>query len=186
MVHPSQHVEHSGFNAPTATQTVHNQSPHTGQKENSVPRHRAGRLSGNVLSVTSSSSARITQPASGFLNTVTGTATSGGPSLMGVDKFSFTQPIEKDRQKGAISDWLETPVDSFADKSLRVIQLQVEQCFPACVSRQPVIHRAVFNQSPVEAAVEAVCSWCAALYRTVVATSGSAVLGNSFLLFTFL
>jgi len=194
------HIDHSGFNAPTATQTFRNQSPNASQKEkeNSVPRHRAGRLSGNdssrsysisnatVLSVASSSSGRITQSAfstsgsnatGSFLNTGNGAATSGGLSLMGVDKFSFTQPIEKDRQKGTASDWLETPVDSFADKSLRVIQLQVEQCFPACVSRQPVIHRAVFNQSPVEAAVEAVCSWCAALYRTVVASSGSAVLG---------
>mmetsp|Transcript_27766 Transcript_27766/g.37134 ORF Transcript_27766/g.37134 Transcript_27766/m.37134 type:complete len:1380 (-) Transcript_27766:230-4369(-) len=101
----------------------------------------------------------------------------GGGELIGVDKFSFTQPIKKDRLKGS-RDWLKVPPGDFAEKSLRVTELQVEQCFPACVARQAVVHRSVYTQSPLEAGIEAVCSWCAVLFRTAVATNGLAVLGT--------
>ena len=101
----------------------------------------------------------------------------GGGTIVGVDKFSFTQPIKKDRLRGS-RDWLTSPVGDFSEKTLRVTQITVEKCFPSCVSRQSVVHRAVFTQSPVEAGVEAVCSWCAVLFRTAVATSGFSVIGK--------
>jgi len=101
----------------------------------------------------------------------------GGDDLIGVDTFSFTHPHRRDRRNGA-RDWFKTPGD-FAEKSLKVTRLVVDQCFPACVSRQQVIHRSVFYRSPLEAGVEAVCSWCAVLFRTAVATNGLSVLGVS-------
>lgn len=55
-------------------------------------------------------------------------------------------------------------------------QLQVAQPFPACVTRQVVVHRIVFSLSPLEAGVDAICQWCAVLFRTAVATSGQAIL----------
>ena len=99
--------------------------------------------------------------------------------LVGVDKFSFLQPAGKDRTRSA-RDWLKSAGD-IADKSLRVTQLQVEQAFPACVTRQTVMHRVVFQQSPLEAGIDAVCSWCSVLFRTAVASNGMAVLGKCFL-----
>lgn len=97
--------------------------------------------------------------------------------LVGVDKFSFLQPARKDRGRSARDAWLRNPGD-IADKSLRVTQLQVEQSFPACVARQTVMHRTVFQQSPLEAGIDAVCSWCSVLFRTAVASNGMAVLGK--------
>lgn len=100
-----------------------------------------------------------------------------GGQLVGVDKFSFLAPDKKGGTRVS-RDWLKATGD-FADKCLRVTQLQVEQTFPACVARQAVIHRTVFSQSPLEAGVDAVCSWCSVLFRTAVATNGMAVLGES-------
>jgi len=97
--------------------------------------------------------------------------------IMGVDTFTFTHPVRKDRRHGA-RDWFKT-AGPVADKSLRVTKLQVDECFPSCVSRQPVTTRSVHYQSPLEAGVEAVCSWCSVLFRTAVATKGQAVLGAS-------
>ena len=101
----------------------------------------------------------------------------GGGNIVGVDKFSFTQPIKKDKLRG-IKDCLTSPVGDFSEKTLRVTQITVEKCFPSCVSRQSVVHRAVYTQSPLEAGVEAVCSWCAVLFRTAVATNGLSVTGR--------
>ena len=97
--------------------------------------------------------------------------------LVGADKFSFMQPINTGRSRGA-RDWLKGSSNDFAEKTLRVTQLQVEQAFPACVSRQAVVHRVVFTQSPLEAAVDAICQWCGILFRTAIATNGQAVLGK--------
>jgi hypothetical protein len=98
--------------------------------------------------------------------------------LVGVDNFSFLQPARKDRTRSA-RDWLKSAGD-IADKSLRVTQLQIEQAFPACITRQAVMHRVVFQQSPLEAGIDAVCSWCSVLFRTAVASNGMAVLGKCF------
>ena len=92
----------------------------------------------------------------------------------GVDTFSFTQPKQVDRRRGA-RDWLRTPGD-FTEKSLKVTKLLVTKSFPTFVSRQRVSHRSVSKQSPLEAGVEAICSWCSVLFRTVVATNGRAIL----------
>jgi Dock homology region 2 len=102
------------------------------------------------------------------------TALSDG-ELSGVDKFCFLQP--KDRSKGS-KEWWRNPSD-FAEKALKVTQLQVAQSFPACVARQAVVHRLVYSQSPLEAGVDAVCQWNAVLFRTAVATIGLAVLGTN-------
>lgn len=97
--------------------------------------------------------------------------------LVGADKFSFMQPINKGRDRGT-RDWLRGSSGDFAAKTLRVTQLQVGQAFPACVSRQAVVHRVVFTQSPLEAAGDSICQWCAILFRTAIATNGQAVLGK--------
>lgn len=96
--------------------------------------------------------------------------------LSGVDKFCFVQP--KNRAKP--NEWWKIGAGDFAEKSLRVTQLQVAQSFPACVARQVVAHRLVYSQSPLEAGIDAVCQWCAILFRTAVATSGMAVLKSNF------
>ena len=106
----------------------------------------------------------------------------GGSQLVGVEKFSFTQPF--DRARGS-RDWLKSPSGDFSEKSLRVTQITVEKSFPACVSRQGVVQRTVFSQSPLESGVEAVCSWCAVLFRTAVATNGLAVIGMYLLFLIF-
>ena len=98
----------------------------------------------------------------------------------GVDTFSFTQPKQVDRRRGA-RDWLRTPGD-FTEKSLKVTKLMVPKSFPTFVSRQRVSNRSVYKQSPLEAGVEAICSWCSVLFRTVVATNGRAILRGKFLL----
>mmetsp|Transcript_5966 Transcript_5966/g.9423 ORF Transcript_5966/g.9423 Transcript_5966/m.9423 type:complete len:3872 (+) Transcript_5966:128-11743(+) len=94
--------------------------------------------------------------------------------LVGVDKFSFLQPIRRDRQS---RDWLKASGD-FTEKTLRVTQLQVERTFPACVARQSVVNRTVFKQSPLEAGLDALCTWCSVLFRTSVATNGMRVIGK--------
>lgn len=98
--------------------------------------------------------------------------------LVGADKFSFIQPINKGRTRGA-QDWLKGSSSDFAEKTLRVTELQVGQAFPACVARQVVVHRVVYTQSPLEAAVDGICQWCAVLFRTAIATNGMAVLGTN-------
>ena len=98
--------------------------------------------------------------------------------LVGADKFWFIQSMNKDRSRGS-RDWLKGSSGDFAEKTLRVTQLQVNQSFPACVSRQIVIHRVVYTQSPLEAAVDNLCLWCAVLFRTSISSNGSAVLGKS-------
>ena len=103
----------------------------------------------------------------------------GGGDLVGVDRFTFFQPVNKKTRGRSSRDWLKSTGD-FADKSLRVTLLQVERAFPACVARQSVTNRTVFTQSPLEAGVHAVCSWCSVLFRTAVATNGQAVLGKKF------
>jgi len=95
--------------------------------------------------------------------------------LSGVDKFCFVQPKDRSRSK----DWWRNSGSDFANKTLKVTQLQVGQAFPACVARQPVVHRLVYSQSPLEAGIDAVCQWCAVLFRTAVATVGMAVLGTN-------
>lgn len=95
---------------------------------------------------------------------------------VGVDRFYFTQPIRKDPVRG-FRDWLKVPKHQIAERSLRVTELQVENPFPACVTRQQIIHRAVYTQSPLEASVEAVSTWCSVLFRTVIATNGQGVIG---------
>ena len=102
---------------------------------------------------------------------------SASGELIGLDKFYFTQPMKKDPQRG-FRDWLKVPKGSIARRSLRVTELQVENSFPACRTRQKIIHRAVFTQSPLEASVEAVSTWCSVLFRTVIATNGQGVLGK--------
>lgn len=97
--------------------------------------------------------------------------------LIGVDRFYFTQPMKKDPIRG-FRDWLKVPKGRIAERSLRVTELQVENSFPACITRQKIIHRAVFTQSPLEASVEAVSTWCSVLFRTVIATNGQGVLGG--------
>lgn len=99
--------------------------------------------------------------------------TTNDSNLRGVDKFCFLQ--SRDRSKGP-KEWLKSSSGDFAEKSLKVTQLQVAQSFPACVTRQAVVHRIVYTQSPLEAGVDAVCQWCAILFRTCVSTSGLAVL----------
>ena len=101
----------------------------------------------------------------------------GGGEEMGVFKFSFTQP--RDRLRGS-RDLLKALNGDVSEKSLRVTELLVPESMPNCVTRQPVPvgNRSVFNQSPLEAGVEMVCSWCAVLFRTSVATTGSAVIGD--------
>ena len=95
--------------------------------------------------------------------------------LSGVDKFCFVQPKDRSRAK----DWWRNAGGDYADKTLKVTQLQVAQSFPACVARQPVVHRLVYTQSPLEAGIDSVCQWCAVLFRTAVATVGMAVLGTN-------
>jgi len=121
--------------------------------------------------------ARLSSTVGANRNIVEDLSVIGGGNIVGVDKFSFTQPIKKDKVRGS-KDWLTSPVGDFSEKTLRVTQITVEKCFPSCVSRQSVVHRAVFTQSPLEAAVEAVCSWCAVLFRTAVATNGLSVTGR--------
>jgi hypothetical protein len=104
-------------------------------------------------------------------------STAGEGALVGADKFSFLQPINKDRSRGGM-DWLKGSSGDFAEKTLRVTQLQVGHNFPACVARQAVVHRVVYTQSPLEAGIDSICQWCAVLFRTAIATNGMALLGK--------
>ncbi len=92
-----------------------------------------------------------------------------------INKFSFTQ--SRDRFRGG-KDILKVNSGSVFEKSLRVTELLTDQSLPNCVTRQAVMQRTVFNQSPLEAGIESVCSWCAVLFRTAVATNGLAVIGK--------
>jgi hypothetical protein len=130
--------------------------------------------SGNV-STHNSSSSRIGHVRNDHRYFKFDTAMEG--ELVGADKFWFIQPINKDRSRGS-RDWLKSSSGDFAEKTLRVTQLQVGQAFPACVSRQTVVHRVVFTQSPLEAAIDNLCQWCAVLFRTSIASNGIAVLGK--------
>ena len=56
----------------------------------------------------------------------------------------------------------------------------MSKSFPTFVSRQRVLNRIISYQCPLEAGVEAMCSWCSVLFRTVVATNGRAVLRGEF------
>ena len=100
----------------------------------------------------------------------------GDRELAGVDKFCFVQP--KDRKRLS-KEWWKPKSGDLAEKTLKVTQLQVAQSFPACVARQEVVHRIVYTQSPLEAGIDAICQWCAVLFRTAVATVGQAVLGET-------
>jgi hypothetical protein len=92
--------------------------------------------------------------------------------LVGVDKFCFVQPKDRSRPR----EWWKLSFGDFAEKSLRVTQLQTAESFPACVGRQEVVHRLVYTQTPLEAGIEVVCQWCSVLFRTAVSTIGMAVL----------
>jgi len=76
--------------------------------------------------------------------------TSTETDLVGVDKFGFLQPVHhKDRIRGN-KDWWKPASGDFTQKSLKITQLQVAQVFPACVTRQAVVHRVVFTLSPLQ------------------------------------
>ena len=96
-----------------------------------------------------------------------------GKDIIGVNTFSFTQPLPNRGSR----DWLKGSVD-FCEKSLRATRLQVGKSLPACATRARVTHREVFHQSPLEASIGAVCGWCSVLFRTAVAANGIAVLGK--------
>jgi hypothetical protein len=100
-------------------------------------------------------------------------ATSRKNDFIGVDNFCFVQPIDDNIQK----EWWKA--GDFMTKCLRVFELQVAEPFPACVARQKVIQRNRYIQSPLEAAVDALCQWCAVLFRTAVATTGIRLLAMS-------
>lgn len=103
----------------------------------------------------------------------------GGGEEIGVNKFSFTHA--RDRQR-TYRELHKIPSEEVAEKNLRVTELLVSEDMPNCVTRQAVAveNRTVFHQTPLEAGVEAVCSWCAILFRTAVATNGLAVIGENF------
>ena len=105
----------------------------------------------------------------------------GGPSvggaLFGVDTFSFNLPFHKKNRMRTSRDWLKGPK---SEKSIKVTRLQVPTDFPACVTRQKVAKKTVLYQSPLEAGIDATCSWCSVLFRTAVATSGLALIGKLF------
>jgi hypothetical protein len=148
--------------------------------ENPHHRDHARSFSASVFSSGASSagaSASRRSGVSGVDNRRFHFAAAGEGELVGADKFSFIQPINKDRSRGA-RDWLKGASGDFAEKSLRVTQLQVGQAFPACVARQAVVHRVVFTQSPLESGVDSICQWCTVLFRTAIATNGMAVLGT--------
>jgi hypothetical protein len=139
---------------------------------------------GNTLSSTGSMSIRRASLLSNFRNTRHPQSFSKDfdkdetvSETIGVDRFYFTQPAKRDPVRG-FRDWLKVPKGSFAERSLRVTELQVEGNFPACVTRQKVIHRAIFTQSPLEAGVEAVSTWCSLLFRTIMASNGLRVLSE--------
>jgi Dock homology region 2 len=100
-------------------------------------------------------------------------ATSRKNDFLGVDNFCFVQPIDDNIQK----EWWKA--GDFMSKCLRVFELQVAEPFPACVVRQKVIQRNRYIQSPLEAAIDALCQWCAVLFRTAVATTGIRLLAMS-------
>ncbi len=107
-------------------------------------------------------------------------ASVGGTAVVAVKKFSFTQP--RDRRLNGARDILKAHNGNVFEKSLKVTELHVNQSLPNCVTRQTVIQRAILYQSPLEAGVEVVCSWCAVLFRTAIATNGLAVIQGMFII----
>jgi hypothetical protein len=151
--------------------------------EGDDPHHTHG--SSFTTTLFSSVGSSVVAPAGHPLSSIQGTADEARTSrftapregdLAGVDKFCFIQPKNRTRPM----EWWKPSAGDFAEKSLRVTQLQVAESFPACVSRQVVAHRLVFSQSPLEAGIDAVCQWCAILFQTAVATTGMAVLKTNF------
>ena len=124
------------------------------------------------------SQAQISASTNGRLNL---SSAGGGPgvggALFGVDTFSFNLPFHKKNRMRTSRDWLKGPK---AEKSIKVTRLQVPKDFPACVTRQKVAKKTVLYQSPLEAGIDATCSWCSVLFRTAVATSGLALIGKFF------
>lgn len=187
------YIDEALARAPSRQSTKrHRGGPRTGMGDTSMgraaqPGHRGNNLSFSSASVFASggSSSGSLMSRRSSLSKVVGDGNRGSNSgsssaeteLVGVDKFGFLQPVHhKDRIKGN-KDWWKPASGDFAQKSLKVTQLQVRQFFPACVSRQPVVHRIVFTLSPLEAGVDGVCQWSSVLFRTAVATNGMAVLG---------
>jgi hypothetical protein len=97
--------------------------------------------------------------------------------ITGVRKFSFTQPLQKDRHIGS-RNWFKASAHNFGERSLRVTELLVGANFPCCVTRQRVSYRSVYIQSPLEAGIEATCLWCSVLYRTIISINGQTVTGS--------
>lgn len=155
----------------------------SGQRHPNVQRREHARsFSASVFSSGSSSTSGLAARRTGVTgsneNSRSQVAASGEGDLIVVDKFSFLQPINKDRSRPG-RDWLKGGGSGdFAEKTLRVTQLQVGQSFPACVARQAVVHRVVFTQSPLEAGIDNACHWCSVLFRTAIATNGIALLGK--------
>lgn len=151
------------------------------ERDRPNPRHQHSRsFSATVFSSAGSTSVA---PSNRKVSLATGSILERSPTrvaspresdLWGVDKFCFVQP--KDRSKPA--EWWKA--GDFSEKSLRVTQLQVSESFPACVARQKVVNRRVYLQSPLEAGIDAVCQWCAVLFRTAIATNGMDVLKTNF------
>ena len=97
--------------------------------------------------------------------------------ITGVRKFSFTQPLQKDRYIGS-RNWFKASAHNFCEKNLRVTELVVGSNFPCCVTRQRVSYRSIYVQSPLEAGIYATCQWCSVLFRTIIAINGLTVTGN--------
>ncbi|GKY91607.1 hypothetical protein MPSEU_000132600 [Mayamaea pseudoterrestris] len=143
--------------------------------DNSDPQHRDHARSFSATGFSSGNHAQgMSQTRHRLLDVGDSSDSVARPSgeLAGVDKFCFIQPKERKSSK----DWWRTSSGDAAEKSLKVTQLQVAQAFPACVTRQVVVHRLVYSQSPLEAGIDAICQWCAVLFRTAIATSGQAIL----------
>jgi hypothetical protein len=148
---------------------------HHSRSYSSVPGSSIYSSSGNLAHAASSSGRNMGYSGNDHRNYQFESPMEG--ELVGADKFWFIQSMNKNRSRGT-RDWLKGSSGDFAEKSLRVTQLQVRQAFPACISRQAVVHRVVYTQSPLEAAVDNMCLWCAVLFRTSISSNGSAVLGK--------
>lgn len=169
-------TQHLGSNASVTSDSLTHPSVPSSERSKIVhpPRHRSGISNAGSLSMMSCSKVSTDILSGTRINEHSQQTNQIGAS---VDLFSFTQPKHRDKRRGA-KDWLKAPGD-FAEKNLKVTKLQVAQGFPTCVTRQTVISRDVDFQSPLEAGVEAICSWCSVLFRSVVATNGRAVLGTA-------
>jgi hypothetical protein len=148
---------------------------HSGNKEKHDPHHREHSRSFTVNVFSSLDPAAGIRVGGQAHDHKTVFSRSREGNLTGVDRFCFLQP--RDRHKGSKDWWKTATAAGIVEKSVKVTQLQVSQPFPACVARQPVIHRLVYSISPLEAGVDAVSQWCSLLFRTAAATVGTAVLG---------